>query len=90
VPLCAQVIASTTADTWRLFNYAEAGDFASAIHWEKTALQDATFNAHMGAEALVRLQLYEAGQAYHQKQNGATKHRARALPHCLRASFSSN
>jgi hypothetical protein len=47
--------------------YAEAGDFASAIRCENTALQDATFNAHMGAEVQVRLQLYEAGQAFHQK-----------------------
>ena len=42
---------------------AEAGDFASAIHREKTALQDAIFNARMGTEARARLQLYEAGQA---------------------------
>src|SRR5262249_384513 len=47
--------------------YAEAGDFASAIRWEKTALQDSVFNARMGTEAQARLQLYEAGQAYHQK-----------------------
>jgi tetratricopeptide (TPR) repeat protein len=46
---------------------AEAGDFAGAIRWEKAALQDESFAARHGADARARLQLYEAGQPYHDK-----------------------
>jgi tetratricopeptide (TPR) repeat protein len=46
---------------------AEAGDFTSAILWEKAALEDTSFAARHGAQARAKLQHYEAGQAYHNK-----------------------
>jgi tetratricopeptide (TPR) repeat protein len=46
---------------------AEAGDFANAVRWEKAALEDATFAARNGEQARAKLQLYQAGQPYHQE-----------------------
>jgi len=46
---------------------AEAGDFASAIHWEKSALENESFATRNGVQARAKLQLYEAGQPYHEK-----------------------
>ena len=41
--------------------------FAGAIRWERAALQDESFAARHGAGARARLQLYEAGQPFHDK-----------------------
>jgi len=42
---------------------AMAGDLAGAVHWEKVALEDASFVARNGAEARHRLKQYEAAVA---------------------------
>jgi tetratricopeptide (TPR) repeat protein len=42
--------------------YAEVANFAEAIRWQQTALQDADFSAKSGVKARGRLRLYEAGK----------------------------
>jgi tetratricopeptide (TPR) repeat protein len=46
---------------------AEAGDFEAAARWEKAALEDASFASRDGLRARAKLQLYEAGQPFHEK-----------------------
>src|SRR5262249_50929833 len=46
--------------------YAEAGQFAEAIRWQKKALEDESFATAQGSDARKRLELYKAKKPYRQ------------------------